>query len=202
MKFDIMLACDINGIIGKDNKLPWSFLSDMSFFRKKTLYTDLPNYFNVVIMGRNTYNSVKFLDGRINIVVSKTLYKKNMDKFCEKYQTFEEAKNDTIFVENFQHALTIAMFIDNVESIFVIGGVQLYSEAFSHPCCRYLYLTEIASEYEGDTLINRPGIYMDFNIIKSSEIIDTDRLQNKRVALNFKKMISNNYSSNSKSIIF
>lgn len=197
MWFDILLACDINGVIGNENKLPWSFSSDMSFFRKKTQYTDLPNFYNVVIMGKNTYNSVKFLSGRINIVVSNSLYTQNMEKFSQKYKSFNEAIDEPIFVKNFQHALTIAMVMDSIESIYVIGGAQLYSEAFAHPCCRHLYLTEIFSEYEGDAFVDRLGIYIDFNTLKYSEICDNDRILNKTVIINFKKMINKNYSVNS-----
>ena len=201
MWFDILLACDINGVIGRENKLPWSFSTDMAFFKKKTQYTDLPNFHNVVIMGKNTYNSVKFLQGRINIVVSRSLYNENMEQFSQKYDTFNDAIGEPIFVDNFQHALTIAMVIDYVESVYVIGGAQLYSEAFAHPLCRYLYLTEIANEYEGDVFINRSEIYNEFEVIKYSQSGDIDRFQGESKTLVFKKMVNKNYSTNLKSVM-
>ena len=73
--FDIILACDINNGIGKNNKLPWKIKEDMEYFKTKTTYSEYPDYKNVVIMGYNTWISIpnKFrpLKGRINIIITK-----------------------------------------------------------------------------------------------------------------------------------
>jgi dihydrofolate reductase len=64
---DIVLVAAIaeNGVIGRDNTLPWRLKSDMAHFRALTMGKP-------VIMGRKTFRSIgKALTGRTNIVVSR-----------------------------------------------------------------------------------------------------------------------------------
>lgn len=74
MKFDrrvkiptlkLIYAISSNGVIGKDNKLPWSCPADLTHFKKTTDG-------HVVVMGRKTWESMnsKPLRNRINIVVT------------------------------------------------------------------------------------------------------------------------------------
>lgn len=198
MMFDILLACDIQGVIGINNKLPWSIESDASFFRKKTLYTDLPSYKNVVIMGKNTYKSVGFLNGRINIVVSSSMYNERHLKIFgtnlnDDNGSNNENEKNLILAKNLQHALTISMLLNDIEFVYVIGGADLYKEAFNHPCCRFIYLTEIQSQFEGDVAVNRPKIYKYFELCKASQVLDIDRLTNKEVTLHYNKLVSKRY---------
>jgi dihydrofolate reductase len=61
----LVVAVAENGVIGRDNKLPWRIKSDLKFFRKVTM--DKP-----VVMGRKTWLSIgKPLSGRTNIVVTR-----------------------------------------------------------------------------------------------------------------------------------
>lgn len=54
-----------NGVIGRDNALPWRISSDLKRFRALTMGKP-------VVMGRKTFLSIgKPLDGRTNIVVSR-----------------------------------------------------------------------------------------------------------------------------------
>ena len=64
---DIVLLAAVaqNGIIGRDNTLPWRLKSDMQHFRNVTMGKP-------VVMGRKTYQSIgKPLGGRTTIVVSR-----------------------------------------------------------------------------------------------------------------------------------
>ena len=64
---DVILVAAIaeNGVIGRNNALPWRLKSDMTHFRALT--TGKP-----VVMGRKTYLSIgKPLQGRTTIVVSR-----------------------------------------------------------------------------------------------------------------------------------
>lgn len=64
----LILACDPNGGIGYENKLPWTSLrGDLSRFKNLTMH-------QVVVMGRNTWDSlpIKPLSNRLNIVVTST----------------------------------------------------------------------------------------------------------------------------------
>jgi len=58
-KVYVIVAVDENNGIGKDGKLPWHFFSEMKYFKKTTLQTNDPNKKNMVIMGRNTWESIQ-----------------------------------------------------------------------------------------------------------------------------------------------
>ena len=64
---DIILVAAVaeNGVIGRDNALPWRIRSDLKYFRQLTMNKP-------VLMGRKTYDSIgKPLPGRTNIVVTR-----------------------------------------------------------------------------------------------------------------------------------
>ncbi|HKY88240.1 MAG TPA: dihydrofolate reductase [Pseudorhodoplanes sp.] len=61
----IVAAIGENGVIGRDNTLPWRLKSDLQYFRAVTMGKP-------VVMGRKTYVSIgKPLPGRTNIVVTR-----------------------------------------------------------------------------------------------------------------------------------
>ena len=65
MKAKALVAVSHNGVMGKDNALPWHLPADLKFFQSLTLG-------KVVIMGRKTYDSIgKPLPGRINIMLTR-----------------------------------------------------------------------------------------------------------------------------------
>lgn len=61
----LVVAVAENGVIGRDNALPWRIKSDLKYFRSVTMNRP-------VVMGRKTYASIgKPLPGRTNIVVTR-----------------------------------------------------------------------------------------------------------------------------------
>lgn len=63
----LIVACDLDGVIGVDGRIPWQCRGDLRLFRALTMGCP-------VIMGRGTWESLPApLDGRANIVVSSTL---------------------------------------------------------------------------------------------------------------------------------
>ena len=84
MIFSLIVCCDKNYGIGKDNRLPWNYSKDMEFFKRKTLENIDNNKVNVVIMGNNTYKSIpnyyKPLKNRFNIILSNTIINDNNEK--------------------------------------------------------------------------------------------------------------------------
>lgn len=65
MKIVLVAAVAKNGVIGRDNGLPWRIKSDLQYFRSLTIGRP-------VVMGRKTFLSIgKPLPGRTNIVVSR-----------------------------------------------------------------------------------------------------------------------------------
>ena len=116
-----------NRVIGINNKLPWHLPADLRHFRRLT--TGHP-----VIMGRKNYESIgKPLPGRANIVVTR-----NPDyraPGCVVTHTFEEAMTSA----------------GSDAEIFIIGGAEIYRQAFDR--AHRIYLTLIHARIEGDTYL-------------------------------------------------
>src|SRR5690606_27198884 len=65
MHIAIIVAMAENGVIGRDNGLPWHLPEDLKHFRRLTLGKP-------VLMGRRTFESIgRPLPGRTNIVLSR-----------------------------------------------------------------------------------------------------------------------------------
>ena len=126
----MIVARSRNHVIGKDNQMPWKISADLQFFKKVTM--GYP-----IIMGRKTWESIgRPLPGRRNIVVSR-----NSD-----YQA-----NGAELVSSLDQAL---QSLRDFERVFVIGGQQLFNQAF--PLADQLFITEIELEVEGDTFFEVP----------------------------------------------
>src|SRR5690625_2313347 len=66
MTYTIIVAQSLNGVIGRDGRMPWHLPTDLSFFRRTTEG-------HVVIMGRKTFESVgRPLPNRRNLVLSRS----------------------------------------------------------------------------------------------------------------------------------
>ena len=65
MRLAVICAMSRNGVIGKDNGLPWSLPGDLKHFKETTLGCP-------IIMGRKTWDSIgRPLPGRTNIIVTR-----------------------------------------------------------------------------------------------------------------------------------
>ncbi len=129
MRLSILVAMAKNRVIGRNNTLPWHLPADLKHFKSLTMG-------HPMIMGRKTYESIgKPLPGRINIIVTK--------------QSNFQAPG-TAIVNSIEEALerSKASSITNREC-FIIGGAELYQQTLK--LCHRLYITEIQSDFEGDT---------------------------------------------------
>lgn len=123
----IIAAVARNGVIGRDNRLPWHLPEDLAHFKALTLG-------QAVIMGRKTWESLperfRPLPGRQNIVVT---------------------RQSGYVAEGAQIAHSLAEALAKVEAsrtAFVIGGAELYAQAL--PLATRLELTEVDLAPEGD----------------------------------------------------
>jgi dihydrofolate reductase/thymidylate synthase len=149
--FDIIVAYDENRGIGKDGKLPWNIPEDLVNFRKITTKTINPCNQNMIIMGRNTFNSIgRVLPHRLNVVVS------------SKKEDFD--RKQVKVVSSLSQALKFGFNDNSIDRIFVIGGEQLYKEAILNPYLRDIYVTEIQGNYECDRFFPRfgPGYFQPY----------------------------------------
>ena len=126
MKISLIVAMSQNRVIGRDNKMPWHLSADLKRFRAITMNSP-------ILMGRKTFESIgKPLDGRANLILSKQ--ENYQPQGCRVFQSLE-------------NALEIAKTLG--DELFIIGGATLYEMTL--PLAQKLYLTQIQTEFEGDT---------------------------------------------------
>ncbi len=124
----LIAAVARNGVIGRDNALPWRLKADLAHFKAAT--TGHP-----VVMGRKTWESLgRALPGRRNMVVTR--------------DTAYRAPGAEVFAS--PEAAIDAVVEAGGERLFVIGGAEIYRQTIA--CADRLLLTEVqADEIDGDT---------------------------------------------------
>jgi dihydrofolate reductase len=128
----LIVARARNGVIGRDNQLPWRLPEDLAFFKRTTMGAP-------IVMGRKTHESIgRALPGRRNIVVTR-----DASRFF--------AGCDT--VSDFDQALALAAS-DGASEAFLIGGAQLYQEGLLR--ADKLIITEIQADFQGDAFFAAP----------------------------------------------
>jgi dihydrofolate reductase len=128
----LIVARAQNGVIGRDNALPWRLPEDLAFFKRTTMGAP-------IIMGRKTHESIgRALPGRRNIVVTRDAAKRFPG--CDTATSLDEA-------------LALAAQ-DEAPAAFLIGGAQLYAEGLG--LAHELVVTEIAADFEGDATFPAP----------------------------------------------
>jgi dihydrofolate reductase len=152
MDFSLIVACSIEGGIGKDNQIPWRIPHDLQHF--KTVTSKCPiDKMNVVVMGRKTWESLpmKPLPNRINVIVS------TLD--LAEIEGIKQHDKLTVVAKSFQEALDKIEKMINVHNVFIIGGSRLYEEALKHTLCKKLFITHILKSFECD-------VYLPLHIVK------------------------------------
>jgi dihydrofolate reductase len=126
----LIVAVASNGVIGRDNTLPWRLPGDLRHFKATTLGKP-------IVMGRKTFESLgKPLPGRTNIVITRAA---------------QFAAEGAVVVHSLEAALQAADAVaqrDGAGEIMVIGGAEIYRQAL--PLAQVLYYTRVELEAEGD----------------------------------------------------
>jgi dihydrofolate reductase len=124
---NLIFARAANGVIGKDNSMPWHLPEDLAHFKRLTQGSP-------VIMGRKTWDSLpprfRPLPGRSNIVITR-----QVDWHTE----------GALRASSLQDALHLS---GDVPVVWVIGGAEIYRQA--EPFAVRAEVTEIAQDFEGD----------------------------------------------------
>jgi dihydrofolate reductase len=128
----MIVARSRNHVIGRDNQMPWKISADLQFFKRVTMG-------HPVIMGRKTWESIgRPLPGRRNIVVS---------------------RNPDLQLTGAELAGSLDDALQRLSEsprVFVIGGEQLFKQAFDK--ADRLYITEIEIDIpDGDTFFEVPN---------------------------------------------
>jgi dihydrofolate reductase len=121
----LLVAATENGVIGRDNGMPWHLPDDLKRFKALTLAKP-------VLMGRKTFESIgRPLPGRTNLVMTRT-------------PNWSVA--GVIVVPDLDTALREA---GAAPELVVAGGAQIYALAL--PRAMRIYLTRIHAVIDGDT---------------------------------------------------
>jgi len=119
----IVVARAINGVIGRDNQLPWHIPGDLKRFKALTMGS-------VMVMGRKTFESLPgLLPGRRHIVLTRDA---------------GWAAEGAEVAHDVEGALALA----GSEPVSVIGGAAIF--ALFEPIADRIELTEVIAEVEGD----------------------------------------------------
>ncbi len=165
MNFSIVVAIhSSNRAIGStQNTIPWNSKEDMRYFRKLTMHTDDPNKVNAIIMGSNTWKSIgcKSLPNRLNVVLSRNM------------AWMERSIPENVCVcGSLDEALHMLSSNSCVESVFVIGGLNVYEQALNHSSCTKIYLNKVHVPLNEDVVCNTFFPHIDstiFHLIYSDD---------------------------------
>jgi dihydrofolate reductase len=120
----LIVAMAQNGVIGRDNTLPWRLPKDLKRFRAFTLGKP-------ILMGRKTFESIGSpLPGRVNLVLTR-------DRAWYAH--------GVIVVHSVDEALAQA---EASAELVAIGGAEIYRLVM--PFARRIYLTHVHADVPGD----------------------------------------------------
>lgn len=122
-----IVAVSENGVIGKDNKLPWHLPADLKYFKKTT-----KGHF--VLMGRKCFDSIgKPLPGRTNLVLTRN-------------KAFHP--EGVVRIHSIDEGIKIAEENGETE-LFILGGADIFRQTL--PIIDKLYFNTVHANFEGDT---------------------------------------------------
>ena len=129
MRLGMIVAMDLDGVIGRDSDLPWHLPADLKHFKDTTMGCPM-------IMGRRTYDAIGSpLPGRTSVVLTRD---------DEWYVPGVE------IVNSIAEALDIAGIEAGADGwAWVIGGGAIYAALLPH--CERLLVTHVEARVEGDT---------------------------------------------------
>jgi dihydrofolate reductase len=113
-----------NGVVGRENTIPWRIPEDLAHFRELTTGT-------TVVMGRHTWESLpprfRPLPDRMNVVLS---------------------RSPDFVADGARVAHSIEDALDPARDVWVIGGAAVWAAAL--PFASVAVVTEVGAPFEGD----------------------------------------------------
>jgi dihydrofolate reductase len=122
----IIVAMDLNNLIGRNNDMPWHYPEDLKYFHNVTVN-------KTVLMGYNTFLSIT---NRIKGVLPKRI------------SYVLTSRKELPYGATPVHDLSSFLSVHKDEEVFVIGGRQVYESTIN--LVDYLYVTRINKVFEGD----------------------------------------------------
>ncbi|XP_074532957.1 dihydrofolate reductase [Halichoeres trimaculatus] len=129
--------------IGKNGTLPWNLPSEFQYFLNTVTRVSKPGKMNLMVWGKVCWFSnpetLFPIPNNLHVVLSKTL------------STVPDHAH--FLCQDFESAILLATrppLADLIETIWVVGGTQVYKEALDHPWCDLVYLTDIMADFDCD----------------------------------------------------
>lgn len=152
-----IVACDMNGAIGKDNSIPWRCPTDLRFFKEKTLD-------HVIIMGRLTYESLPTgLKNRTIIVLTG-----NRD--------YASGVKGVMVMHTLDNAIELGKEITKQRGnkvLFIAGGGELYEDTLKRVDAVYINRLDVEVPFP-DTTYPVRELELNFTLVKETKATDHD----------------------------
>lgn len=130
----LIVAVDDQGGIGNGFKLPWHIPQELKEFAFTTTMVSDRSKQNAVIMGKNTFLSIRSkLKHRLSVIVSSTL---------------TDVPLNNVVTKTLGDALFLMSQRNDIENVFIIGGVRLFQEALDMQCVEHVYLTRVSGTFD------------------------------------------------------
>lgn len=153
---NVIVCANQYGQIGYKGKLIYNIPEDMKRFKQITS-TNQYNLKNFVVMGRRTFEEIgKPLPNRINIVVSS--------------RTQEFFPKDVTVVPSLERVINHYMTGEQQKELFLLGGQQIFEEAFRMGVVDCVYLTMVHDKQK-----RKADTYIDLNWINNFTLIDSEK---------------------------
>lgn len=144
-KITAIWAQDENGLIGKEDRLPWSLPADLQHFKETTTG-------HILVMGRVTFEGMgkRTLPNRTSVVVTRDT-------------NYHVDKPNVVVLHSVEEVLE--WYQGQEKTLFIIGGGQMFT-AFE-PYIEEIIRTDIHAQYEGDTYFPESFDWTDFVEVES-----------------------------------
>ncbi|MEL0463335.1 dihydrofolate reductase [Streptococcus pneumoniae] len=120
-------AQDEDGVIGKDNRLPWHLPAELQHFKATTLN-------HAILMGRVTFDGMgrRLLPKRQTLILTR-----NSEEIIDGALVFQDVES------------VLAWYQSQEKNLYILGGKQIF-QAFE-PYLDEIIVTQIHARVEGDT---------------------------------------------------
>jgi dihydrofolate reductase len=172
MKVTAIAAVASNGVIGKNNLLPWHLPEDLAYFKKVTSG-------HPIIMGRKTFESIgsRPLPNRANIVLTSSLDVKCKAGLLVEYPSILPRTGSCVARANSLEFAIEWLQMDGFKQAFIIGGTSVYEQAFQTSYVDEVLITEVHKDFEGDAYFpdfNADGSFKEVSRIQNPATADRD----------------------------
>ena len=163
MQINLIVCFDSKFGIAKNGNIPWKYHEDLKLFKFITTNTLNPKLKNVLIMGRLTAESLKNpLKDRINYVITNNNDKKELLE-SRGFKCFPDIET------------AIKSCSNEIENIFLIGGVEIYNWGFkNYKKINKIFTSIIKKDYNCDKFFNKNllNYYFSYDSKEDTDLVD------------------------------